>query len=733
MAVLALIAGFIMYSMTSVPSQSLATAMDQNSTVTFNDGKTVVGTFGSVHRQLLTYNQIPKVVDDAVMSAEDRGFMTEGAIDPQGMLRAAYDDLISGGGSLSGGSTITQQFVRNYYDDIGTSQTATRKVKEIFVAMKVAKEKSKQWILANYLNTIYLGQDAYGVAAAAQTYFGVPVNKLTTAQAAVIAAIIQQPSLFPQPQYRPQLENRWHYVLSGMVKMGDLTAAQAATMKFPAMLPLGHQYTGDKPWDAYIMQEVRGELTGVDHITQHQLDTGGLKIKLTINPQSEQKLYDAVNTNIAAIRASGYTLPPYALIGAEAENPTNGGIEAVYPGPGMDAPPNQCNATCQLNTTLTSEQVGSSFKPYVLSAAVQQGMNVQTSILNANPTLWVPPFSMAMTPSSSTKQPPPYYQVNNDKNEKIPGALSNGGSTVQNALAQSSNTAFTDLAHRIGLQPIEQMAEAEGGVDPKTFAYTPGVGIALGINSLTVNDQASMMATIDDGGVYHQGHMVQSITGSASSGPIQQPAVVSHIALTPGEASQVQYALEKTVVNGTAPAARMADGRPIIGKTGTTTGSKSAFFIGGIPQDVLAVGIFTEHQGNNNTETLTALGGGGFGGTWPAAIWHSYAESMWASMPIQNFLSPQFSGSAWLQLPKPPPPPKPKPKPSPSQSNNGNQNGGWPFGGGPSPSNTPSPGQNCGLFGCNSSNGGNSSNSASSSAATPTPSAGGPGGGGPHG
>ena len=155
------------YNSTQIPTQPVADIMFQNSTVYYSDGSTAIGTFGTIHRQILAYNQIPKVVQDAVVAAEDRGFWTEGGISPTGILRAAYDDLTSSGGNLSGGSTITQQFVRNYYQDIGTAQTASRKIKEIFVAMKLAKEKSKPWILTNYLNTIYLGTGAYGVAAAA--------------------------------------------------------------------------------------------------------------------------------------------------------------------------------------------------------------------------------------------------------------------------------------------------------------------------------------------------------------------------------------------------------------------------------------------------------------------------------------------------------------------------------------------------------------------------------------
>jgi membrane peptidoglycan carboxypeptidase len=651
-----------LYNSTPIPTQELAADTYQNSTVYFSDGKTPIGTYGDIHRQILTYNQIPHILDDAVMAAEDRSFMTEGGISPTGIMRAAWDDVTGNSSSLSGGSTITQEFVRQYYEGIGTQQTASRKIKEIFVAMKISKDKSKQWILTNYLNTIYLGQGSYGVAAAAQTYFNEPVSKLTVAQAAVIAAIIQQPTNFPLPQYRPELQTRWHYVLSGMVKMGDLTAQQAAAMKFPAMSDTPMQAAGPNAWDPYIVAEVKGELEQVDHYTEQQIDTEGLKIVTTISPQDENQLYQAVDYNIGQIKAQGFMLPPYAMIGAEEQNPINGDILAIYGGPGMNLSAKQCAGTCQLNATLQTEQVGSSFKPYVVSAAVNEGMNVQTSELNANARLWVPPFSLGSTLSSTTPMPASegYFPVHNDSFENIAGAQANGGTTVQNALAQSSNTAFTDLAHRVGLTQIEQMAESEGDVDPAAFASEHGVGIALGIDSLTVNNQATMVSTIDDNGLYHLPHMVASII--KPNGTVTDPAVPSHQSLTPAQDSQVQYAMLKTVVNGTATAAAMNDGRPIIGKTGTTTSSKSAFFVGAIPQYSLAVGIYVVKPDDPN-EALTALGGGGFGGAWPAAIWHTFAENMWSNLPAQNFLNPQFSGQAWIQVLQAPKAPPTKPAP----------------------------------------------------------------------
>ena len=135
-----------------------------------------------------------------MIAAEDRGYWTEGGISMTGLVRAAYDDVtFSNGGNLSGGSTITQEFVRNYYAGVGLGQTASRKIKEIFIAQKLAKAESKQWVLEHYLNLIYLGDSSYGVSAAAETYFGKPVSELSVAQDAIIAAIIQSPYTYPLP------------------------------------------------------------------------------------------------------------------------------------------------------------------------------------------------------------------------------------------------------------------------------------------------------------------------------------------------------------------------------------------------------------------------------------------------------------------------------------------------------------------------------------------------------
>jgi membrane peptidoglycan carboxypeptidase len=438
------------------------------------------------------------------------------------------------------------------------------------------------------------------------------------------------------------------------------------------------------PWAPYILEVVYNEITGPtslggDGIPVQQVETGGMKIVTTISYSKERAIYKAVDTTIAAIKATpGAVFPSYIRIGAELQNPKNGEILAMYPGPGQNMSTAKCKEwDCDLNTAVyTREQVGSSFKPYVLSAAVAQGMNVQTSILNANQFLCVPPDGLSATLSKTTKyfvgptgcasQGPDlssYFGVENDGGEVIGNPKKGGGTSVQNALAQSSNTAFTDLTHRVTTTNVIRMAKTYG-VDTKASGLSSDVGdtnIALGIASLTVNEQATMLSAIANGGVYHQAHIVKY--WQQPNGPQQTPQLASHMVLDPSNPvnnaaldSQVQYAMEMTTVNGTGTQAAYGLGsRPIIAKTGTTSNSQAGFFIGAIPQYTLVVGMFTAHPANTK-ESLVPLGGGGFGGARPAQIWNTFAQAQFANLPVESFQNAVFSGATWNQVPKQPKP-----------------------------------------------------------------------------
>jgi membrane peptidoglycan carboxypeptidase len=702
MMLLAIVLVIYAYSQTQIPTDVSEAALAQSSTVYFGNGKTVVGSFSTgTNRELLTSEQIPAVLKNAVIAAEDRSFYTEGGVSPAGILRAAYEDV--SGGTFQGGSTITQQFVRQYYATIGTQQTVSRKMKEIFVAIKLSHEESKDWILTNYLNTVFLGNDAYGVGAAAQTYFNEPALELNVAQSAMLAAMINQPGFFsPDPHAGlayAELVARWHYVLANMVRDGVITQQQADAQKFPKIHPglLNNGWTG---YRGYIMQAVEGELKNTYGYTQQEIDTRGLKIVTTFNEPMMNALYRAVNENKQQMKNGGAALPWYAHVGAVLEKPGAGAILAMYAGPGYNAR-NCAKLDCQLNMALESRnQVGSSFKPYVLATAVTQGMNVSTSVLDGYSSICSPSDQYPQMPSvtvSGTQCPTtPYGWYNFQSGE------ANGPVSVAAASALSLNTAYGDLIHRVGTQKVINMAKSFG---VNTGKYPAGSnlqemlgqsGIALGQASLTVEEQANTFAVLAADGQYATPHVIAQIDQGSTQIPLK---IVHRQVLTPVQAADVDYGLSFDTVYGTAyPAAVLSPVRPTIAKTGTTNLAQSAFFIGAIPQYSLGIGIFT----NSQSQSLNLLGGlsqGGYGGTWPAMIWHTFMQGEFGNLPVQPLPIPDYNGFAeWVQATAPKPQVQHHPNPGPSCGLRHPFGGPCPTpgrGGHPSPNPTPTPTQSC--------------------------------------
>ena len=712
LAVVVLIGAGVLYaySKTAIPTDVAETAVEQSSDVYFSNGRTPVGSFNNgTNRQLLTSAQISPILKRAVIAAEDRHFYTEGGISITGTARAAFEDVFGGGG-LQGGSTITQQFVRNYYATIGTEQTMSRKIKEIFVAIKLAHQESKDWILTQYLNTVYFGDGSSGIGAAAQAYFNRPALKLTIAQSAMLAAMINQPSYFKPGKSAgapyQALVQRWHYVLTNMVRDGAITKAQANAQQFPRIVggPVNDGWSG---YRGYIMQAVLGELKSTYGLSQQQVYSRGLRIVTTINESMMNALQRAVKQNLRAMRADGRALPKWANIGAVLEKPGTGAILAMYPGQSFSAR-HQWNEALQAR-----EQVGSSFKPYVLSTAVQQGMNVQTSKLDGDGPLCVPtdyyPTVPSMIPPAGGACPPSkygYYLVHNDYEGDV------GPISVVNASAASINSAYTDVWHRVGGQQVVNMAKLFG-VNVTQAGLVPGpvnkngmiheAGMALGQASLSVEEQTTMFASLAGDGTYATPHVIAHLTEGARVIPLK--ITKRQVFTNPSSAADVDYALSFDNQPGGTAYPSAAWDRPIIAKTGTTNTAQSAFFIGAIPQYALGVGMFTANQTASTTQSLDKLPplngqGGGFGGTWPATIWHTFMSQEFSGLPVKPLPTPNYAGySTWIQV-KPQPAPKPQVVPHPSPSAHcwpGNPQCGSPspsptptFTGPPSPSPSPS-------------------------------------------
>jgi membrane peptidoglycan carboxypeptidase len=695
--VFGLVAFFIAYEQTPVPTETSALATAAPSTVYFLNDKPI-GTFssGGLNRQILTAGQIPAVMNNAIIAAEDRQFYSEGGISITGILRAAYSDL-KGGNVNQGGSTLTEQFVKNYYTGFASAdnsdKSANDKLKQALVAIKLAHIKSKSWILTQYLNTVYLGENSYGVGAAAQVYFGEPASKLTVSQAAMLAALANLPGYFSTDPSAGAaytgLQARWQYVLKNMVRDGALTPAQASAQKFPVVhLHFSPSLNGYK---GYLMQMVQQELSSTYHLTQAQIDTGGLKIYTSFSQEKMFELNQSVNAAKLAMAQDGQGLPAYAYIGAVLENPSTGAIEAIYGGPGYGVK-NCAHVRCYLNMAEDPKQVGSSFKPYVLSAAVLQGMDVQSSVLNGYSPLWIPESQTAAGRRETSSRTPKSggYLPFNEPSEKT------GPISAQKAAAISSDPAFEDLTHRVGVQNLLGVVKKFGiGQNPfnstanndltelykqfgqNSHASTAGsVAISLGEGELTAVEQASLFATLANGGLYHTPHVISRIITPTGELPLK---VVTRPVLSTVQAADVDFALSAdNVPGGTAYPQAAWPGHAVIGKTGTTQTAQDAWFIGAIPQQSMAVALFTDSQnsisgpGQQTLDMLPRLAGnstGGYGGAWPAYIWHSYMTSTFGSLPPAAFGTPDYTGfDLWNQVTGTalPMPAKAKPTPTPS-------------------------------------------------------------------
>jgi membrane peptidoglycan carboxypeptidase len=701
--VLILIAGFFyIYSSVQLPIKSLSAPLNQSSTVYFSDGKTEVGCFCTTNRTVLTATQLAqsKYLEQAFFAAEDRHFLTEGGISITGTARALLVDL--SGSGYQGASTITEQYVKTYFQQAGGNLTYKEKLKEIIDAIKLAKLKDKQWILSHYLNAIYLGNGAYGVEAAAQTYFGKHAWQLDAAQAAMLAAMVQEPSAFDPrdptktvPGLGYSLLERWVYVLNNMADdtypggspvltqaqlhriLPDPSSPQADLKNFPKIDPPSTAEANWSGYRGYIMNAVRTELENNYRYKADQIGSAGLHITTTFSWRKMRALYTAVAEAKHLMRAYGQPLPMWARVGAVLENPKTGAIEAMYGGPNYTA--KHCKKLgCQFDTALQARtQVGSSFKPYVLATAVSQGMNVLTSKLNGTSPLCVPPDNTALSRMTLSKLktgacPPLWATVTPDN------ATRSGPVSVAAATAASSNPAYVDLAHRVGTDNVVRMAKSFG-VNIAKFPAGSNLsrmigetGIALGIASLTVEEQASTFATLANRGMYHTPHVIAKIVRNGQ--PIQVK-VEHHRVLTPKQTADVDWALSfdtnsNSGYTGTGTNAVLSPYRPTIGKTGTTDSSQAAWFLGALPsQYSFTVGMFTANP-SDKSQTLAILpsrGGwtGGYGGAWPATIWQIYMTKLLAMShkKIAQLDRLNVSGmSKWIQakaLPKKQPKCKP--------------------------------------------------------------------------
>ncbi len=340
----------------------------QSTIIQYSNGQEI-GRIGSQNRQILPLAKIPMNLRNAVLAAEDRNFYSNKAFSVTGIARALLNNLKSGNLNGEGGSTITQQYAKTAF--LTPSRTIQRKIKELVISLKLENSLTKDQILENYLNTIYFGRGAYGVQTASQQYFNRNANQLNLSQMAVIASILRSPGYYDpalSKENAVRLQNRFEYVINGMLEQKWITEKDAASAKYPTVTPRTKtgQLSGPKGHIVAAVQKEMGKLG----FSEDQLLVGGLVIKTTIDQRAQQSAVDAV-TKLYPKKA-----PDNLRIGLAAIRPGTGEIIAMYGG--RDYLERQLN-----DATQSIALAGSTFKPFALIAALEAGIPL-TSMWNGD-------------------------------------------------------------------------------------------------------------------------------------------------------------------------------------------------------------------------------------------------------------------------------------------------------------------------------------------------------------
>ncbi|MBX7433702.1 penicillin-binding protein [Mycobacterium sp. Y57] len=587
-------------------------------------------------------DQIPVHVRDAVMAAEDRDFYSNPGFSFTGFLRAAKNNIF--GGDLQGGSTITQQYVKNAL--VGDARSGVggliRKAKELVISTKMSSEWSKDQVLESYLNIIYFGRGAYGVAAASKAYFDKPVEQLTVAEGALLAALIQRPSALDPALDPVAAEERWNWVLDGMVEIGALSAQDRAAQVFPATIPpdaasTQNQTTGP---NGLIERQVINELLEIFHINEQQLNTEGLQITTTIDPQAQAAAVDAVDEYMDGQQPDMRT----AVVSID---PRTGGVKAYYGG--SDA--------AGFDFAQAGLPTGSSFKVFALIAALEQGMGLGYQV-----------DSSPVTVNGIT--------INNVEGGGC------GTCNIAEALKRSLNTSYyrlmlelengpadvADAAHRAGI--AESFPGVEHTLSEDGEGGPPNNGIVLGQYQSRVIDMASAYATIAASGVYHKPHFVQKVVNAEGQ-------VLFDASQEDNTGDQrIEKAVADNVIAAMQPIAgwsnghNLAGGRPSAAKTGTnqlgdTGANRDAWMVGFTPSLSTAVWVGT----TDGTQPLVNQWGSPvYGSGIPSDIWKATMDGALDGTENESFPKPEEIGGYAGVPAAPPPPPTTTEPPPPSET-----------------------------------------------------------------
>ncbi|MCS0635190.1 transglycosylase domain-containing protein [Streptomyces sp. LP05-1] len=676
-------AATVAYAWVEIPDPAKI-AKAQNNVYYWADGSQMAATGGEINRQILAYDAIPAEMRYAVMSAENKSFETDWGVDPSGIGRAVVNMAM--GGQTQGGSTITQQYVKNAMLD-DQSQTLSRKAKELFIALKVGTKGSKEKTMAGYLNTSYYGRGAYGLQAAARTYFNKDAKDLNASECAFLASLLKGATYYDpagateiDPTATPQANadratKRWKWILDEMVKDGHLDAAKRAGFTaFPKVVPpkKGAQLSGQT---GYLVDLAKAYFINNNEqgITAKQLAQGGYEIHTTFDKKNVEQLQAAVkkvyDANIDPQKRP--KTDTHVQFGGASVNPENGAITAIYGG--ADATKHFTN-----NADQTGAQVGSTFKPFVLAAAMRDGVR--------NPAL-----GSEQGPSERRIVDPDrafYNGQNKLKIRRYDGSVwkdENGNEWLQTndgqedyknislreAMIHSANSPFVQLGMDIGIDKVRQAA-IDSGLRKESLVEADVPSFSIGISDPSAIRMAGAYATFAANGERNEPYSVTKVLKSGKEIYTHQDKGAR--AFDTAVASNVTDVLRSVVEDpeGTGRKAALP-GRQVAGKTGTTDGNKSAWFVGYTPQLSTAIDMYRmdDDATNKNRKFEEMFGTGGqkkiHGSSFPSEIWREYMSTALEGKEKLRFPEPEpldagavFGGGAES--------PKPKPSASPSKS-----------------------------------------------------------------
>lgn len=567
-----------------------------------------IGRIGAQNRTIIPLAKIPLELRQAVLAAEDKNFYSQGAFNPIAILRGAINTALGRG--LQGGSTITQQYAKTAF--LTADRTIQRKIRELIIAIKLENQLTKDEIFEDYLNTIYFGRGAYGVETGAKVYFGKGVDKISVAQAAVLASILRSPGFY-DPDFREgnreRLENRYKYTLNNMVNEGWLAREEADRLmeKVPSIRPRlsTGQLAGNK---GHLVEAVRKELNNLG-FPDEELMIGGLVVRTTLEKKAQ------VAAEAAVFKQAPKDAPADLHIGLVSIRPGTGEIVALYGG--RDYLERQLNDATQAIT-----QAGSTFKPFALVAALESGISLQTLWNGESPLIF----------DDFIGRP---YEVSNYGNKSF------GEISLLDASADSVNTVYVPLGIKVGVERVIDVARRAG--IPESVVMFPSPSVVLGVSSPRVIDVANAFATFAANGVRSKPILIKEVLG-ANKGLLYQSRVETEQVFDDAVMADLTYALTEVVRSGTAASALRNFGRPAAGKTGTSQQNASAWFSGFTPQLATSIAFFKDDA----TQSLNGIGGltSVTGGSFPARIWNAYMKVALKGQPKLDFPAPSNIGGA---------------------------------------------------------------------------------------